>query len=481
VTGNLTRSVALLALAVALASLPAGPAAAEDSRDMKDLVAVSRAMSAIDAAALQGRLPEERQERLQAAAAAPQDAARRFLALYATPRDEAGWDGFRGMLDSHPGSPWPHLGMARVYLEWRTWDRLDADLAQALAKAPDNWVALLLRAQAAERRERAGEARRDYEAVLRADPQNPEAHAGLARVLQSVGDAAGARREAQAALRVSPSHHSALATLGQLALAAGDRDGALAWLGKAVESHPRDRESRIALARLWREAGDDAMAAQQWRAAVGLREDAASLREVAELARRAKDPQGELRALERLVQVEPGVAQSWRRLAELRTASRDDAGAEQAWKKTLERDPGDGAARVQLALVYAGRGDSVSALRELRVAGEVGTAERVALEKRINLERIEKKDAQGVQRAVGALVDRTYRERLRAAPRLAGDLRLRVSVDGEGKATQVDVIEDTVHDDAVRACAYWNLRDASYPKNAPGRYTFGYTLRSGAQ
>jgi hypothetical protein len=37
-----------------------------------------------------------------------------------------------------------------------------------------------------------------------------------------------------------------------------------------------------------------------------------------------------------------------------------------------------------------------------------------------------------------------------------------------------------VHDDHVRGCAYWNLRDASYPKSAPGRFHFAYAFRPGA-
>jgi Tfp pilus assembly protein PilF len=463
------------ALAASALALAAASASAED------LVAVSRGMTAVEASALRGRLAEERRERQRAAAADPKDAAAHFLAIYAAPRDEPGWDAFRAMLDSHPASAWPHLGMARVYLEWRLYDQLDRELAQALAKAPGNWIAVLLRAEAAERRgdELREAARRDYRAVLSSDPANPEAHSGLARLSLAAGDKAGARQEAVAALRATPAHHAALAILGHLAMDEGDRTGAISWLGKAVEANPRDRESRIALARLWREAGDDGQAAAQWRAAVGLREDAASLREVADLAHKAGDAQGETRALERLVQVEPGPAVSWRRLAELRVAARDDAGAEQALKKTLEREPADAASRVALARLYAARADSISAMRELRAAGDAGAAERLALERRLGIERIEKRDLQAIQRAVGALVDRAYRERLKLEPRLAGELRMRVAVDRDGKATQVDVVEDTVHDDVVRGCAYWSLRDASYPKNAAGRFSFGYTLRPG--
>lgn len=454
--------------------LLAAPAAAQE------LAAVSRAMTVIDAAALRGRLVAERQIREDAATGSPKDASLRFLMLWAAPRDEQGWDGFRAMADAFPSSPWPHLGMARIYADWRLWDQFDRELARAMEKGSRNWIAVLVRAQAAAARQRPAEARRDYGTVLEADPMNAEAHAGLARLLLAAGDAAGARREAEAALRLVPGLHAALEVLGRQALAAGDAAAARRWFAQAVEASPRDRDTRVALARLLREAGDEAGAAEQWREAVGLREDAGALREVAAAARKAGDPVGEQKALERLVQVAPGPVESWRRLAELRLAARDEAGAEQALRKTLDREPGDAAARVGLSRVYLARGDAVGALRELRAAGEAATAERIQLEKRIHLEKVEGRDPQGVQRAVGRLVDRAYRERLRATPQLGGDLRLRVTLDATGKATQVDVLEDTVHDGLVRACAYWNLRDASYPKSLPGRLTFAYSLRPGA-
>jgi len=442
--------------------------------------AVSRAMTVIDAAALRGRLGAERQIREDAATGSPRDASLRFLMCWAAPRDERGWDGFRAMVDDFPSSPWPHLGMARIYLEWRLWDQFERELARALEKGSRNWIAALLRAQAAEARQLPAEARRDYGAVLEADPANAEAHAGMARLLLAAGDAPGARREAEATLRLVPGQHAALEVLGRLAVAAGDAPAARRWFAQAVEASPRDRETRVALARLLREAGDEAGAAEQWREAVGLREDAAALREVATAARKAGDPVGEQKALERLVQVAPGPVESWRRLAELRLLAREEAGAEQALRKTLDREPGDAPARLALSRLYLGRGDAVGALRELRAAGEAATAERVQLEKRVHLEKVEGRDLQGVQKAVGRLVDRAYRERLRATPQLGGDLRLRVTVDAAGKATQVDVLEDTVHDGLVRACAYWNLRDASYPKSLPGRLTFAYALRPGA-
>jgi hypothetical protein len=107
----------------------------------------------------------------------------------------------------------------------------------------------------------------------------------------------------------------------------------------------------------------------------------------------------------------------------------------------------------------------------------VGREELAALERRLHLERVARPDVASLQKAVQALVDRTYRARLADVPSLSGDLRLRVTVNSAGEATLVEVLEDSVHDPDVRACAYWNLRDAAYPRDRPGRFTFGFGFR----
>ena len=479
---TLARTLApALALAAACASSPAPVQTAADgpARQQDDLVSVSRAMTAIEASELKGDMAAERQQRSAAAASHPGDVMARFLALYALPRDEESWSAFRALAEQYPGSAWGHLGMARIYVSWGTLDQADAEIVRSLSLAPDNWIALLLRGQLSERRDKVAEARDDYAAVLRADPASPEAHLGIARILRRDGDAEGAYREAQAALAAAPNHHAALALLGRLSLDLGDKKKAAAYLQAAVAASPRDSEDRIALARLLMDLGDGRAAVAQWRAALSLKDDLAGWKALAQLARNAGDVEAELRAVQRVTQLEPAGLDGWRRLAELKLAARDPAGAEQALVKVLDRDPEDAAAHRVMGRILEGHGDAASALEHYRDAGDVARGERAALERRLNVERVAKGDVKGVQRAVGGLIDRTYRARLREAPRLGGALSLRVSVDKAGNAVLVEVLEDSVHDDWVRASAYWNLRDAGYPKGKPGRYSFRFALRPG--
>lgn len=476
------RILGLLAAAACAGSTPRGrptPPAEATGPEKVDLVSVSRAITAIDAAETRGDIAAERQRRVEASRSRPADVVARFLALCAQPRDEETWSAFRALAERSPPQPWGNLGMARVYLAWGTLDQVERELLRAREVAPDNWIGTLMRGQALERLGRTAAARDDYARVLEIDPDNPDAHMGTARLLRKGGDADGAEREAKSALRSAPDLPAALVLLGTLALERGDKKQAAVWLDRAAASSPGDYEARVRLARLQADLGAWKGAVAQWRAAVAIREDAAGLKELLRAAREASDVDAERAALDRLVLLEPGPVESWRRLASLKTVAGDGAGAEAAWGRVLEKAPDDSPARIELARLFQSRGDFTRAVEQLRAAGAAGRAERVALEGRLNIARVSRGSVVQLQRAVEALIYRTYRARVVAAPRLAGTLALRVALDAAGEATAVDVVEDTVHDGALRACAYWNLRDAAYPKKKPGRYTFRFALRRG--
>jgi thioredoxin-like negative regulator of GroEL len=161
----------------------------------------------------------------------------------------------------------------------------------------------------------------------------------------------------------------------------------------------------------------------------------------------------------------------------MRLAANDVDGAEKAFRRALARDPRDADANAGLGRIQLRRGQVQEAVDSLRASGEAGKADLVALERRLNLDRVSRPDVTALQKAVQALVDRTYRARIVEVPSLAGELKVRVTVAAEGAATLVEVLEDSVHDPDVRACAYWNLRDAAYPPNRPGRFSFAFAFR----
>jgi tetratricopeptide (TPR) repeat protein len=421
----------------------------------------SRAMSVIDDAERKGEIAAERARWFGAATDQPDDTRARFLAIYALPHGEETWGEFRWLSKEKPDSAYGWIGMASIYVEWGLLDQVERALAGAAEADDGNWLATLVRARADARAGKADAAEAGFRAVLARDPANVEAHVGLARLAQAAGDAVVARAEAEAALLALPEHAPALGILAELAAQAGDRAGAVALLYRVVAASPRDRAARVTLARQLKEKGDPAAARDQWKAALALREDADGLVSLAEVSRLGGDVEAEQKALERLSQIDPGSAE-WRRIAEIRLAANDLDGAEKALRRTLART-----GRVQEALAC------------LRAAGEPGAADRAALEQRLNVQRTAKADVAGLQRTVGALIDRTYRQRLKESPRLSGRLTVRATVDASGTAALIEVLEDSVHDEDVRACAYWNLRDATYPSDKPGRYSFTFALSPG--
>ena len=439
---------------------------------------VSRAFTEIDAAAREGRLPEQRSRWLAAAAASPGDPGTQVLAAYALPHDEETWAGLKRLTGKLKDSAIPWVAIWRIYLEWGVLDQIDRSLPIARVAEPDDWMIGLTEAMVAERRGRAAEAGTRYQEVLARDAGNIDARVGLARLAQTAGDEPAARQRCDEVLAILPGHAPALEVLAALAEARGDLAGSAALLTRVVKANAGDRATHVKLARLLLKQGDAAGSRDQWKAALAIKEDTETLVALAEAARLAGDTATERRSLERLAGLEPGSGE-WRRIAEARVQARDVVGAERALRQAVARDAKDPLNQAALGRLLAGTGRIEEGLDHLRTAGDAATADREAVEKRINYQKQTTTDVAALQRSVGRLIDATYRRRLKDLPRLSGKLSIRVTTDAAGRAALVEVIEDTLHDDDVRACAYWNLKDAAYPAQKQGRSSFSFTLRPG--
>ncbi len=440
------------------------------------LAEVSLGFTVIEDATRQGTQPEQRVRWL--AAASRKDPGARVLAAYALPHTEDTWAELKYLAGQFPTSAIPWVAIWRIYLEWGVLDQIDRSLPAARQAEKTNWLVELTEAMVAERRGQAAAAAAGYQATLGRDPANVDARVGLARLALAVGDEVTARLQCDAVLATLPGHAPALTVLAALAEARGDLPGSRALLVRVIAANPGDRASRVRLAKLLRQQGDAAAARDQWRAALVIKEDAETLVALAEAARLCGDTATEQRSLERLASLDPGSSE-WRRIAEIRVEAKDGPGAERALRQAIVRDPKDPQNRAALGRLLVEEGKIIEGLEQLRAAGEVATADRVAVEKRINLQRQTATDVAALQRAVGGLIDTTYRGRLKELPRLSGKLTIRVTTDASGRAALVEVLEDTIHDDDVRACAYWNLKDAAYPAQKPGRSSFSFTLRPG--
>jgi Tfp pilus assembly protein PilF len=471
------KLAAPLALCLAIAGCAGPSAQVKDSQTPRtDLPQIDRAILTIEAAELRGDVAELRKGFAAQWEAKPTSPAARFLALYSRVRDEGTWAEFKAMSAESRDSALGWLGQARIYVSWKVWDQIDKVVDAGFEADPDDWLLVIPRALAAEGQGKYDAAAADWTMVLKVDPKNPQALAGRARQARRAKDAVGARSAAEAALVSFPGYLPALLTMADIATDAGDKEEAVRWISKAVEASPRDREMRMTLAKLLMDKGDAAGARDQFKAVLGLKEDADTLALYAGAARAAGDAKGEEAAIERLSAVDPGAAE-WKRVAEIRLANGDAAGAEVALRRSLTRDPKDAAAQAAIGRLLEKKGDLHAAMEAYRNAGGAGTADRAALEQRINVVSLKEASVGALQKKASDLIEKTYRSRLGEWPNLAGTLKIRVTTDANGIATLVEVLADSVEDPAVRACAYWNLRDAAYPSKKPGRFTFAFTLR----
>ncbi len=213
-------------------------------------------------------------------------------------------------------------------------------LDDAVSTATDDVArahAQVARAEASLRRGRHARAKADFEAALRADPDNLAARAGLAEAAAALGD----RRPLGAlvnALRQAPRRFAGRAQLfrraGRLALADGGEGAAARWLWAELRAElPEDEEAETAFTGLCRRLGDtegldSALRALLAREPRGPKARRAWLERVALLSGQGREDEA-LLALREAVRFEPGHKEAWLALSS-RLEARGEF-AEGAW------------------------------------------------------------------------------------------------------------------------------------------------------
>lgn len=128
---------------------------------------------------------------------------------------------------------------ARLDDNWKDANQVLRDAARADPRgvaANLDWGQLLLA------KHNATDAEASFQQVLEVDPQNPDAHVGLARAaVDDRYDAATARAHIAAALAINPAHAGALALRGELALDGEDYAAARAEVTAIRRVNPTDR------------------------------------------------------------------------------------------------------------------------------------------------------------------------------------------------------------------------------------------------
>lgn len=460
------RAASLLLLFTACAGGP--PAATSPGESAR----VAAALAEIDLAIARGNAGPLLERWVTASRSDPEDGVAAFLAAASLSDREASWKALRDRADHHPREAWPHLGMARIYVLWDTWDQAALSVEKALERAPGEPLLKVLQAEVLAHAGRRDGARAALAAVIAAHPDLHEAHAALGRVLLGAGDATQARPELEAALRLEARDLRSRSALADLCAAAGDTACARENLEELARLVPEDAPLQLRLAEARFAADDRAGAAPAYAAARVMDDgDEGQLSRAALAFRAAGDGASEVAALRRLNRVRPGVPDTLRRIAELEVAR--GASAEQAYAALFAVAPDDPAANLGLARAAAAKGDLHRAAASFRRAVAGGAAEAAAelraIEDRAGLVRPPidgRRSVNAIAARVLAVAGKIAAQRRKENPQLAGAVVARVAVDASGKAKEVSILEDSTGDAVVTACVYLNLLDARYPARA---------------
>ncbi|MBI5543061.1 MAG: hypothetical protein HY901_04185, partial [Deltaproteobacteria bacterium] len=341
------KTAILLAIATACAGGPlpkddakpgGAPSAGLDPKLEADR-AIAATLRAITARGRKGESAKVHEEYLEQAKLRPNDWKPRLFAAWAGQPSEESWQDVAKICRLSPEEPWPWTASALIYLQWKGFfDQADAEVAKALKARPRFVPALVARADVLRLKQKLPEAKAAYEEVLALAPDWQEALAGLGLTLVAMKDPA-ARETLDRALKIDPDDLPVVTAQARLALEAKDMPKVIELYGKMLQFNPKDREAHLALAKMKAESGDLAGAVVEYEAAMAIAPDLLAAQALADTYRSLKKGDEEVKALEKVAQLDLKTPAPWLRIAELRKVDNDSEGAEAAMRQAAERVP----------------------------------------------------------------------------------------------------------------------------------------------
>jgi tetratricopeptide (TPR) repeat protein len=415
----------------------------------------------------QSDTPKAMEELEAQLAVRPRDLSLQFLIAWVGAPSENSFQGLHRIAADAPKDPWCHYGMARIYTTWKIFDQAQKELDQLFAVEPrfvPGFVAdgALLRARGS-----LDESKSAYQEALRLAPSDVDALSGLGVTLIQAGEETGGKAALEKALALDPNCYEAVSALAALAVKGPDLDGALKLQAKLAELAPADRSVQMTLGSLEEKKGDARAAIAAYEAAQKIALEINAARALVRLYNQLGDKDGETHALDSVVRLDGKDAEAHIRLAELKS---DDAQAVDLHLKAAS----EGAAsnpelRLRLARLLEKQDDYVAALEDYRAAlaapvkDDTAAASAKSLEAKLQLSPLAG-DLNKINRAISTKLTSLFRERQKDNPQLSGKYQVRVNIDDKGKAKEVTVVEDSVHDPLLLGYVYFQLKDAQYPK-----------------
>lgn len=391
-----------------------------------------------------------------------------FLSWAGSPSDES-WQEINRIDKINPEEAWPKAMLGLIYLQWKGFvDQADGQFDRALVAKKGFVPALIGKADVLRARGKFEEARAAYEAILEATPGWEEALLGLGLAQVALKDPA-ARATLEKTLAIDPDDFVAESAVARLVFEGNDVEASLHHYEKLLHFSPKDRALRLGRAKLLEQKGDLAAATTDYEAAQALGIDLPTTKTLVELYKKQNRADDEIKLLERIAQLEPTTVEPFMRIAELRRAENDNDGTEVALRAAAERKPDDPSIPLAIARLVKQKDELIPAIEAFRFAKSKGAAEADGelkeLEAKAGLGTPPSGDVNRIYKEVDSRIRKMFQARLKENPNLlGGTLKMKVTVVPTGKASGVEILENSVKDDILAASAYFNLKDADYPK-----------------
>jgi tetratricopeptide (TPR) repeat protein len=215
---------------------------------------------------------------------------------------------------------------------------------------------------------------REFEAVLRIDPNCAGAHNNLGNALKAKGDREGAIREYQAALRSDPNDAKAHYSLGIALADQGDRKGAIRAYQAALRIDPNYANAHTNLGNALKDKGDVEGAIREYQAALRSDPDHAKAHYNLGTALAAQgDRVGAIREYRAALAIDPKLAPAHTNLGTALAAQGDRVGAIREYQAALAIDPNHPEAHCNLGHTRMRQGRFTDALAALKTGHELGS------------------------------------------------------------------------------------------------------------
>jgi tetratricopeptide (TPR) repeat protein len=393
----------------------------------------------------------------------------RFLAAAAIADDDESWKAFNVIAVDYEKFYWAHAGMAMIYAKWKVRDQCEKETNLMLDLAPENTFTYTIRGNLYRGIGEYQLALRDYSTALRADPTDADARVGLALCKRELGDTSTLRAELERALQDVPTHYEGALELALLLDKTNDKAAALAAWDRVGHLAPKNRTAQLALARLRGDADPSGAITAYEKASRQSPLTKVEQQSLTQLYHQQGRTDDEIKSLEAEAKLDVKDPTPYRRMAEIAEARNDAAGAEGAYAAILKIAEKDPEALLGLGRVSEKRAQLRQAIDFYRQAKAAGSAaapkelQRLSADCQLPERPLTAASLNGFYAVVAQSLDRIYEKRLADAPRLKGQLKVKIETDGAGKLLQASVTENTLNDPWLEAHLYYSVLDATLP------------------